>query len=287
MNLVLGLALLLQVAPVATPTASPEPSPEPFTQAETEYRVGVGDVLDVTVLGNAELSRTAPIQTSGSVSLPLLGEVVVSGLTIPEAQRKVTSLLERDYLVNPQVEVRVREYQSQFVFVVGEVNRPGRQALRGTTRLLDALLEAGGFNPRGSGEVLITRVPDGGGDPHTLRIRLSGTSSTPQDQINLRVPLHHGDVVTATPMSYVTVQGEVARPGRYPVEGDLTVTSALALAGGKTRFGSDTVEISRLEAGSMRMRRTFKVDIKAIHKGKEPDVNVQANDTIVVKRRLF
>lgn len=282
MNLALGLALLLQAAPAAP---APTASPEPFTQAETEYRVGVGDVLDVTVIGNAELSRTAPIQPSGGVSLPLLGEVVVSGLTVPEVQRKVTSLLERDFLVNPQVEVKVREYQSQFVFVVGEVNRPGRQALRGTTRLLDALLEAGGFNPRASGEVLITRAPEGGGDPQTLRIRLSGPSPTPQDQINLRVPLRHGDVVTATPMSYVTVQGEVARPGRYPVEGDLTVTSAIALAGGKTRFGSDKVEISRLEAGGM--RRTFKADLKAIHNGKEPDVKVQANDTIVVSRRLF
>lgn len=282
----LGLALLLQAAPAPTvPAATPTPTPEPFSQAEVEYRVGVGDVLDVTVIGSAELSRTAPIQPTGGISLPLLGEVAVSGLTVPEVQRKVTTLLERDYLVDPQVEVKVREYQSQFVFVVGEVNRPGRVPLRGATRLLDVLLEAGGFNPRASGQVQITRPVEGNGEPQTIQIRLSGPNMTPQDQINLRLPMRNGDVVTATPMSYVTVQGEVARPGRYPIEGDLTVTAAVALAGGKSRFGSDKAEISRLDKGGM--RRTIKVNLKDIHEGKEPDIPVQGNDTIVVSRRLF
>ncbi len=67
----------------------------------------------------------------------------MAGLTVAEVQRKITNLLAKDYLVNPQVEVKVREYQSQYVSVVGEVNSPGRKPLRGRTRLIDVLIEAG------------------------------------------------------------------------------------------------------------------------------------------------
>ena len=80
------------------------------------------------VFGNEDLSRSPTVQTSGAIALPLLGDVPVAGLTIAEVQRKLTTLLARDYLVNPQVEVKVKEYQSQFVTVLGEVNTPGPQA---------------------------------------------------------------------------------------------------------------------------------------------------------------
>ena len=114
----------------------------------------------------------------------------MAGLTVAEAQRKLTTLLARDFLVNPQVEVKVKEYQSQFVSVVGEINNPGRKPLRGRTRLIDVLVEAGGFKPTASGEVIITPSEGtfDGGDPHAqaalrgdarLRPRTRSTSSCP------------------------------------------------------------------------------------------------------------
>jgi protein involved in polysaccharide export with SLBB domain len=60
----------------------------------------------VTVFDNDDLSRTPTVQTSGVIALPLLGEVPVAGLTVPEVKQKLTTLLGRDFLVNPQVEVR-------------------------------------------------------------------------------------------------------------------------------------------------------------------------------------
>src|SRR5262249_42850412 len=85
-------------SPPAAPAATPAPPPSPSTAPE--YRVGPGDVLEVNVLDNAEVSRTPTVQTSGMIVLPLLGEVEVAGLTVPEIQRKLTTLLARDYLVN-------------------------------------------------------------------------------------------------------------------------------------------------------------------------------------------
>ena len=275
------VATALQGAPVSPPAPSPSPSP-----AADEYRVGPGDVLDVVVFGNDDLSRAAPVQTDGTVNLPLLGEVPVAGLTVAEAQRKLTSLLARDYLVKPQVEVRVREYQSQAVTVLGEVNSPGRKVLKGRTRLIDVLVESGGFTPRASGEVSLSRS-DGtfAGGAATLTLRLGGALD-PVQRVNLEVLLRNGDIVTASPKAYVTVEGEVNRPGRYTIDEDLTVTGAVTLAGGFTRFGSNDLRVRRIDPKSGKVQ-ILEVDLKAVRKGKVPDLKLLANDVVTVSRRLF
>ena len=154
------LALLQAPPPAETPAAPGAPAAAPAAVPATpgDYEVGPGDVIEVAVYGNDDLSRIPTVQTNGSISLPLLGEVQVAGLTVAEVQRKITNLLAKDYLVNPQVEVKVRDYNSQYVSVVGEVNTPGRKPLRGKTRLIDLLSEGGGFKPTASGEVMITRT---------------------------------------------------------------------------------------------------------------------------------
>jgi len=287
-------ALLLLVTPAlaqgptpegTTPTPTAAAAPEPA--AAPEYRVGAGDVLDVVVFGNEDLSRTATVQTNGAIELPLLGAIPVASLTIGEIKVKLTALLAKDYLVNPQVEVKVREYQSQFVIVVGEVNTPGRKPIRGRTRLIDVLVEANGFTPRASGEILVTRTDgtfDGGAK--TLRMRLGSSALTAQDQVNLELPLRNGDIVTALPKYYVTVEGEVNRPGRYPLEGDLTVTGAISIAGGLTRFGSSNLKVRRTEPETLKIT-ILEVDLKGVRKGKQKDPPLQPNDVISVSRRLF
>jgi polysaccharide biosynthesis/export protein len=298
MSAVLALWLLAQQKPAAkaTPTPPPPttaaqapvvPSPSPSPSTAPEYRVGPGDVLEVTVLDNQEVSRAPTVQTNGVIALPLLGEVEVSGLTAVEIQRKLTTLLARDYLVNPQVEVKVKDYQSQFVTVVGEVNTPGRKPLRGRTRLVDLLVEAGGFTPRASGDIMITRQEgtfDGGGK--TLRMSLSRGALTPQDQVNLEVVLKNGDLITAVQKYYVTVEGEVNKPGRYPIEGDLTLTGAVSTAGGLTRFGSNDVRVRRVDPQTGQTR-IIEVDLKDVRNGKKPDPVLLPNDVISVGRRVF
>jgi polysaccharide export outer membrane protein len=272
--------------PAPSPSPSPSPLKAPGRVADAEYRVGPGDVVEVSVLGHSDLSRTATVQPNGSISLPLLNEVPVSGLSVSEVQRKLTTLLSKDFLVDPHVEVRVTEYQSQFVLVLGEVNAPGRKALRGGSRLVDVLVDSGGFTSRASGEVMINRSEgtfEGGAK--VLRMRLGGTFSA-QDYVALEVGLRHGDVVTALARSYVTVEGEVQHPGRYAIEGDLTVTGALSTAGGMTRYGSSQVRLRRIDPASGKVTIT-KVDLKSVRKGNKADPVVVPNDVITVARRLF
>ena len=295
MILALLLAALVQAAPqVAPPTApgatGPQTAPSalatPTPAPEGDYEIGAGDVLEINVFGNDDLSRVPTVQTNGAISFPLLGEVQVAGLTIAEVKRKITNLLEKDYLKNPQVEVKVKDYQSQYVSVVGEVNNPGRKPIRGRMRLLDALLESGGFRASSSGEVMITRT-DGGFDDgkKSITVRISA-SATIQDQINLGLPLKNGDIVSALPKSYVTVDGEVTKPGRYAIEADLTVTGAVSLAGGRTRFGSGDVKLRRTDPETGKVS-IIEVDLKDVQNGKKPDVPVLPNDVVTVSRRVF
>ena len=297
MNAFLLVPLAIALAPPPpSPRPSQAPSPAPVASApaaggaassEEDYRVGPGDVLDVTVFGQDELSRAPVVQTNGVIALPLLGDVPVAGLTLAEIRRKLTEALGRDYLVHPQVEVKVKEFQSQFVTVLGEVNSPGRKPLRGRTRLIDVLVESGGFSTRASGEVVITRL-DGTfeGGARSLRLQLAGTALSPQDQASLELRLRSGDAVTASPKYYVTVEGEVMRPGRYVLESDLTVSGALSLAGGPTRFGSGHLRVRRVDAATGQIR-IIEVDIKDVRKGKSEDLLLQPNDVVSVSRRIL
>jgi polysaccharide biosynthesis/export protein len=280
-------------SPAATPAPSPSPSASPAAAATTtpetpaEYRLGAGDVIEVIVYGNDDLSRTTTVQTNGTVSLPLLGEVAVAGLSVAEVKQRLTALLGRDFLVNPQIDVKVKEYQSQFVTVLGEVNSPGRKGLRGRTRLIDVLVEAGGFTPRASGEVSIARGEgtfDGG--ERALRLRFGSASPSAVDQVNLELLLRNGDIITALPKFYVTVEGEVTRPGRYVLDGDLTVTGAISTAGGLTRYGKSDVQVRRVDTQSGKTT-IIEVDLKDVRKGKKPDLPLLPNDVVTVPRRIF
>jgi polysaccharide export outer membrane protein len=280
--------------PKAPPRTPPTPSPTPVTapappaaESAPEYRIGPGDVLEVIVFGNDDLSRSTSVQTNGTISLALLGDVAVAGMTLPEIKTKLTSLLGRDFLVNPQVDVKVKEYQSQFVTLMGEVNNPGRKPLRGRTRLIDALVESGGFTPRASGEIVISRAEGTfAGGLKTMRMRLGTGALTPQDQVNLEIPLQTGDIITASPKYYVTVEGEVARPNRYVLEGDLTVSGAISTAGGLTRFGSQDVKVRRVDPETGRTT-ILEVDLKDVRSGKAVDPPLMPNDVVSVSRRIF
>ncbi len=247
------------------------------------YRVGPGDVLEINVPGRPDLSRLPTVQTTGSVFLPLLDEVAVEGLTVGDIRGRLTRLLAERAVVVRAVEVRVREYQSHFVWVRGEVNRPGRKPLRGGSRLVDALVEAGGFSGAASGEVTVDRpegaFPDGS---KTRRFRFRPGAPTAEGQLDLELPMQHRDVVTAIPQRYVTVAGAVARPGRYALDTGMTVSRAISSAGGSRGGHKATVQRQDPDTGTT---RSLQVDLKAVEAGREPDVELLPDDAVSVKGR--
>ena len=267
MSATLSLASLLALV-VQAATAVPAP-----------YRVGPGDVIEVVVDGRPDLSRMPTVQTTGSIWLPRAGDVEVRGLTTGEIAARITPKLAGSDLAAPHVDVRVTGYYSQFVWVQGAVNRPGRKPLRAGTRLVDALLDAGGFVQGASGEVAVARSSGAFADgTRELRIRFAGKDPSAEELERLSVPLANGDVVTATLQRFVGVSGAVQRPGQYAFEKAPTLGALVELAGGVLRTGSDRVLLRR--AGSEQ-----EVDLAAVRKGKAPDVALQPGDEVVVKAR--
>jgi polysaccharide export outer membrane protein len=248
--------------------------------AETvPYRVGPGDVLEVVVDGRPDLSRLPTVQTTGSVWLPRAGEVEVRGLSTGEIATRLTPLLAGEDLATPRVAVRVREYQSQFVWVRGSVQRPGRKPLRSGTRLLDALLDAGGFQDGASGEVAVERVAGTFADgSRAAHFRFGGKEPTPQELDALGLPLLAGDVITAEVQRWVSVSGAVQRPGRRPFEDSLTLARLVDAAGGVLRGGSERVVVRRAGGES-------EADLRAIREGKAQDVALAPGDEVVVRAR--
>src|SRR2546427_3615698 len=122
-----------------------------------EYRIGAGDVLSITVWGHPDLSRDYTVDPDGFAPFPLISRVKAGGLTTREVAAALVDLLGKDYLVNPQVIVSVREYLSQKVTILGEMARPGVFYLTGPTSLVDLLSKAGWLS-RGAGkQILLVR----------------------------------------------------------------------------------------------------------------------------------
>jgi polysaccharide biosynthesis/export protein len=259
----------------------------PSSVSPEAYHVGPGDVLEVTVAGRPELSRLPTVQTTGVIWLPRLAEVKVEGLTPVEIENKLSELLARREARRSVVTVVIREYQSQFVWVRGEVNRPGREPLKGGMRLLDLLLEVGGFTDRASGEVVIERrqgtFPDGS---TVRRFRFSRAGPGPGALGDLETVLERDDVVIASAGSYVTVTGAVVRPGRYALEGKTTLSAVVAAAGGVARLGHRRVSVSRRNTSNGQVQ-VLHADLDAIEKGREPDLELRPDDQIEIQGRFL
>lgn len=126
------------------------------------YRVGAGDVLEVTVFGVPDLSRTVRVNTDGDISLPLVGAIHAGGHTVPELQATIATKLQDGFMQDPQVSVFVKDFVSQQITLDGSVTKPGIYPLTGKTTLLQALAMAGGMTDLAEhGGVVIFRQIDG------------------------------------------------------------------------------------------------------------------------------
>jgi polysaccharide export outer membrane protein len=128
-----------------------------------DYEIGPGDVLSVVVIGQAPMTGSFPVDTEGMVNFPILGKIKAAQHTTVELERKLTTLLADGILRRPQVTVSIAEYGSQRVFVTGEVQRPGRYALKADRSLLGLLGDIGALGSNAGHEVIVIRPPAAGG----------------------------------------------------------------------------------------------------------------------------
>jgi len=160
---VLSLATLLLLA--ALPGRAAERSTRVRAEGDPEdaYYIGIGDLLEIAVWKNPDLTVTVPVRPDGRVSVPLLGDVQAAGMT-PLALKLALTEGFRQYVTAPGVSVVIKEINSQKVFITGEVAKPGAYDMRPHTKLMQALALAGGLTPYAKGRVIVLRDHSGGQD---------------------------------------------------------------------------------------------------------------------------
>jgi polysaccharide export outer membrane protein len=127
--------------------------------AEAEYKLGSGDQVRITVFGQQDLSGEFQVDGSGSVALPLIGNVQAGGSTVRELEKRIAAKLRPDYLKNPRVNIEVLNYRP--FYIIGEVQKPGSYAFVNGMTVVNAVALAGGYTYRArENEVLVTRAND-------------------------------------------------------------------------------------------------------------------------------
>lgn len=116
-------------------------------KGETDYRLGAQDLIEVSVFGVEDLSKTVRVNSNGQISLPLVGAVMAGGRSIPELEAELAKRYADGYLQRPQVTVFVKEFSSQRITLEGAVKKPGIYPLTGKTTLLQAVAVGGGLEP--------------------------------------------------------------------------------------------------------------------------------------------
>lgn len=187
----LGQTQASRLTKVDTVAASPTKAHNGADAASLEYLVGESDVLHVNVWKEPEISQTVIVRPDGLISLPLIKEIKVSGLTPLQIQNLVSEKLQA-FLNNPQVTVTVTEIRSKKAFITGEVIRPGGYALSNETTVLQLIAQAGGFTTFAKRDnVVILRSENG----KQQRLKFKYTEVVNGDKAELNIPLRAGDTV--------------------------------------------------------------------------------------------
>lgn len=252
-----------------------------------EYKIGPKDLLEIKVFGLDKLNTTVRVSEEGRITLPLLGEIEVEGLTKAELEKKLVKLLEEKYLHNPQVTVFIKEYQSKRVSILGAIQKPGSYELLGRQTLLQLISEAGGLTKDATKEIIIIRpLPDG--TSISLKILVDDLMNKGDSKLN--VPLEPNDIINipVDRLVLVYVFGQVKNPGALQVLKSRipTLLQTIAQAGGFTeRAAKGSVLVKRKdESGN---EKEIKINVKDIIKGKKKDFQLEENDVVYVPETIF
>ena len=197
---------------------------------QSDYLVGDGDVLKISVYDNPDLDALIRVNSDGSIQFPLIGRVDLSGLTVAQATAKIEGLLADGYLINPQVSLFIEEYRSKKVVIMGWVKTPGVYELTGQTNLLELISKSGGLREDAGHKLTISRTLHG--EDHQdqfFTIDLRKLLETGDPSLNVRIMDQDRIFIAKAEMIYVI--GEVMKPGAFKYADGETVIKAISMAG--------------------------------------------------------
>ena len=261
-----------------------------------DYHIGPEDLLQITLYNVATESGLTPttdarltprttivrVSQQGLLSLPLLGEVKVSGLTASEVENALRKEYDQ-YIFHPQVGVLVTEYK-QRVSVIGAAVKTGVFELTGPKTVIDILSVAGGVTDKSGTQVHIYRQGPTGRETHVIDLLVLASNASLINAENaglITMPVQPGDVINIPPAGTFFVDGAVRKPGPYPLGRRYSLSQALATAGGvDPELNSSDITIFRRKVPSG--MEPISVDYAAILTGSAADLQIEEDDVIVV-----
>ncbi len=238
-------------------------------------QLGPGDSVTVSVFGQPDMTTTVYVADDGTISLPLVGSIQVTGMSPVDAGKRVERALKTGgFLNDPHVTIALVQSRSQRVAILGEVHQPGRYTIDPNAGILDLLAQAGGATEDAADFAYVLR-PDGHGNVNRSTVELGGF--TGQNATTTTLALQGGDTVEVPRAQQYYIYGEVTAPNKYRLEPGTTVLQAIARASGITPRGSDR----RVE-----IKRAGKDGSYVVIHAKPGDL-IQPNDVIRVKESIF
>jgi polysaccharide biosynthesis/export protein len=264
-----------------------------------EYRLGVGDLLDIDVFDVPQLTREVRVSESGYIAIPLLPvRILARGLTTMQLEEKIEELLQANGLVShPEVTVTIKEQRSQPITVIGAVKQPQVIQVVRPMNLLEVLSICGGITDEAGSTVLVTRdalaesnaLPNA--DPAPAGLAMPQTFTIPLfDLLNAAAPkdnmvLSGGDVVTVPKGGIVYVVGAVNHPGGFVLSNDadkMTALKAVALAQGTLSTAKPNDAVILRKDPNTGNNQEIPVDLRKIMEHKGQDAQLQTNDILFV-----
>jgi polysaccharide export outer membrane protein len=283
-------------------TAAASTRPDSGLDSDLRYRIGPGDILDIKIFNKPQFNREGVrVDPRGMIRMPLIKEEIVAACqTESQLEARITELL-KEYILEPQVTVQIKEYQSEPVAVLGAVRAPSRFQLQRRVRLLELLTFVNGPSDNAGRTVQVVHTGPRVPCDNSARGADSETAASVIDSYQLTDTLRGdeksnpyvqaGDVVSIAVADQVYVIGNVIHPTVIALTEPMTVSRAIAMAGGTALdTKKNAIHIVRQTPGTTDKKEIL-VDLEAINHHKAEDVVLVANDIIDVPasggKRLF
>ncbi len=252
-------------------------------------KIGVDDLLGISVYDSPELTRTLRVAGDGTLNLPMLKRrIPVSGLLPAQVESAVVKALqEEEILVAPVVTVSVIEYRSRPIAVVGAVKKPISFQASGTVNLLEAISRAEGLSEDAGPDILISRTEPGpNGKPMVVLRRIAVKALIDAADPELNLLLEGGEEIRVPSAGKIFVVGNVKKPGSFPIRDatETTILKALAISEGLMPFAASIAYVYRHD-DSRNSKTEIPVQLSEIMKRKSPDFPLMANDILYIPDR--
>ena len=269
--------VIARVDAVNTPSTTVSSSVTKADAPREQLRIGPGDLVEVTIFGVSDFKQEGRIADSGEMSLPLIGVVHIGGSTIDEASAIIKDkLVSGGYFRDPAVTVLIKDFASQGISVMGEVEKPGVYPAMSTRRLYDMVSLAGGFTNK-AGKLVTVTHRDNPTHPDSIVL-----TNDPAKSMQSNVVVYPGDTIVVSKAGIVYVVGDVGRPGGFVMENGekMTVLQAIAMAQGVNRTAA--VGQAKLVRRTTGQPEEVKIALKGILSAKAPDVDLVPDDILFI-----